>query len=130
LLAGVPAQEMERARDLLVAWPDVTGLVGGQGLGTSMQVAGDHLADSPAVPVALLVLGRFARGLRGFAGSSAAYLAEQFINLPGHLLVDGEKIEVYLSRAPLGTVLQMAGQDGDRGPIPWLNGRHLWIHLP
>lgn len=128
-LAGVPRQELESARGAEVAWPDIA-LWDETDMPHQACEAADRSGTSPGDAFARLVLRRFARGLRGFAESSAAYLAEQFINLPGHLLIDGEKIEAHLSRAPLGIVLQMAGQDGDRGPIPWLNSRHLWIHLP
>ncbi|MCJ7839149.1 MAG: hypothetical protein MUP61_08075, partial [Burkholderiales bacterium] len=124
-LAGLTAREAESARDASIIWPDVAMW--------DVPDAGEadlrHLGSPPCAAFALLVLRRFAQGLRGFAESSPAYLAKQFINLPGRVAVDSERVEVRFSHAPLGIVLQMAGQDGDRGPIPWLDGRHLWIHL-
>lgn len=126
LLADVPPQKLEGARKAEVEWPGVA-LWDAPDIGES---DARHLGTSPGAVFALLVLRRFARDLRGFAGSSAAYLAEQFINVPGYLLVDSDNIEAHLSRAPLGIVLQMAGKTGDCGPVPWLDGRHLWVYLP
>ena len=124
-LAGLMAKEAELAREADVVWPDVA-LWGAPDAG---EADVHHLGSPPRAAFALLVLRRFAQGLRGFAESSPAYLATQFINLPGQVLVDNEHVDVHFSRAPLGIVLQMAGLDGDRGPIPWLDNRHLWIHL-
>lgn len=126
LLAGVPPQMLESAREAEVEWPGVA-------LWDAPEISeadARHLGTSPGAVFALLVLRRFAQDLRGFEGSSPAYLAEQFINVPGYLLIDSEKIEAHLSRAPLGIVLQMVGKTGDRGPIPWLDGRRLWVYLP
>jgi hypothetical protein len=124
-LAGVTGKEAEAAREVDVSWPDVM-------LWNTPEVDDAdlrHLGPSPLSAFALLVLRRFAQPLRGFAESSAAFLAKQFINLSGHLRVGDESIEVHFNLAPLGIVLQIAAQDGDRGPVPWLDGRHLWITL-
>lgn len=124
-LCGLTAREAGRAREAAVDWPE-------RALWDTPDVTeadAQHLGTLPCAAFALLALRRLAQGLRGFAESSPAYLAKQFINLPGHLIIDEEKVSVYFSRAPLGIVLQMAGLDGDRGPIPWLENRHLWIDL-
>lgn len=129
-LSGVPPRAFEWAREAAVAWPDLAAWGEPESLTRDAEAAADHLGLLPGAAFALLVLRRFAEGLRGFDASSPAYLAEQFINLPGYLTIGAETLEAHLSRAPLGIVLQMAGQDGDRGPIPWLEGRHLSIVLP
>lgn len=117
-MAGLSPREAEAARQEALAWPD----------------AGPQLAAKAAAlslhPATLLVLRRFAAGLRGFATSSPTYLAGQFFNQPGHLLVSEEAIDVHLARSPLGIVLQMAGRTGEQGPIPWLGERRLTIMLP
>jgi hypothetical protein len=118
-------REAERAREADVTWPDCA-------LWNTPDVNEadlQHLGALPCAAFTLLALRRFAQGLRGFAESSPAYLAKQFINLPGHLEIDEERVVVHFSRAPLGIVLQMAGLDGDCGPIPWLGNRHLWNNL-
>lgn len=129
-LAGLPEQAQTAARSQSITWPEV-----GQGadrveLQQVAEQAADHLGSPPGSIVALLVLRRFAAGLRGFDKSSPAYLARQFINLPGYLHFNDKTIDVYLSRAPLGVVLQMVGRAGEQGPIPWLEGRMLNIYLP
>ncbi|MBI5957528.1 MAG: hypothetical protein HY866_02260, partial [Chloroflexi bacterium] len=78
----------------------------------------------------LAVLHHFAAGLRGFANSSPAYLAENFFNQPGYLIITDKTVDVYLSRSPLAIILHMAGKTGEQGVIPWRNGRALTIHLP
>lgn len=122
-LCGLTAREAELARAIEITWPDGA-LWDAPDIG---EADVHHLGPLPCAPFALLVMRRFTQGLRGFAESSPAYLAKQFINLPGQIVVDMEKIEVHVSRAPLGIVLQMAGQDGDRGPVPWLDNRRLMI---
>lgn len=124
-LAGMTAKEAEVARDGDIAWPDIAPW----GVPDLGEADAGHLGAVPRAAFALLVLQRFAQPLRGFAESSAAFLAKQFINLSGHLRVNDERIEVHFNRAPLTIVLQIAAQDGDRGPVPWLDGRHLWITL-
>ncbi len=117
-MAGLSPREAEAARGGAVAWPDVAPEVAAEAAALSLQ------------PATLLVLRRFAAGLRGFAASSPAYLAEQLFNQPGHLLVAEETIDVHLARSPLGIVLQMAGRTGEQGAIPWLGGRRLTVTLP
>jgi hypothetical protein len=117
-LAGVEPDQTEAARQAELAWPDVD------------EATVAQAAASGCRPATWLVLRRFAAGLRGFAQSSPAYLVEQFFHQPGHLVVTDEAVEVYLSRSPLGIVLQMAGKTGEQGPLPWRNGRILTIHLP
>src|SRR5690606_27759942 len=96
-MAGLSPREAEAARDAVVDWPEVPPEIAAEAVALSVH------------PVALLVLRRFAAGLRGFATSSPAYLAEQIFNQPGHLLVAEETIDVHLARSPLGIVLHMAG---------------------
>jgi hypothetical protein len=129
-LAGLAPGEEEAARTSSVDWPEIGRWADANELTAAAERAADHFGALPASALALLALRRFAQELRGFADSSPAYLAQQFINLPGQLYVTDETIEVHLSRAPLGVVLHMAGWDGDQGPIPWLAGRGLRIHLP
>lgn len=117
-MAGLSPREAEAARDAVVDWPEVAPEIAAEAAALSIQ------------PAALLVLRRFAAGLRGFATSSPAYLAEQIFNQPGHLLVTEETIDVHLARSPLGIVLHMAGRTGEQGAIPWLGGRRLTITLP
>lgn len=129
-LAGLAPQEEEQARRAQVDWPDITQWavsVGSREL--AAQIPAD-LKSQPCSAVTFLVLRRFAAGLRGFAESSPGYLARQFINQPGQIHIDPESIHVYLSRAPLGVVLRVAGRDGEQGRIPWLADRMLVIHLP
>ena len=124
-LCGLTTREAERAREADITWPN-----GAQWEMPDVNEADvQHLGATPCAAFALLVLRRFAEGLHGFAESSPAYLAKQFINLPGHLVINEETVSVLFSRVPLGIVLQMSGLDGDCGPIPWLDNRHLWINL-
>jgi hypothetical protein len=129
-LAGLAPHEEERMRTAPVDWPGVAQWTEAGAITEAAQEAAGHLGAPPGSTVALLVLRRFAAGLRGFAGSSPAYLARQFINLPGRLHVDDESIHVYLDRAPLSVVLRMAGRDGEQGRVHWLGDRLLTIHLP
>lgn len=129
-LAGVAPHEEERMRTAPVDWPDVAQWTGAGEIAEAAEQAAGHLGAPPGSLVALLLLRRFAAGLRGFAGSSPAYLARQFVILPGSLHVDDESIHVHLDRAPLGVVLRMAGRDGEQGRLPWLENRLLHIHLP
>lgn len=124
-LCGMTAREAEEAREANVTWPDGTLW----DMPDTNEADAQHLGAAPCAAFALLVLRQFAQGLHGFAESSPAYLAKQFINLPGRLVIDEEAISAHFSRAPLGIVLQMAGLDGDRGPVPWLGNRRLWIEL-
>ncbi|MFN2283677.1 MAG: hypothetical protein ACK2UQ_04595, partial [Anaerolineae bacterium] len=124
-LCGLTTREAERAREADITWPN-----GAQWEMPDVNEADvQHLGATPCAAFALLVLRRFAEGLHGFAESSPAYLAKQFINLPGRLVINEETVSVLFSRVPLGIVLQMSGLDGDCGPIPWLDNRHLWINL-
>jgi hypothetical protein len=117
-LAAVPANVAEQARQQHVEWPDVAWWTDDPAaLAAVAAGAAAHLGDGPAGELAWLVLRHFARGVRGFAQSSPAYLVEQ-------------EIEARLSRAPLGVVLQMAGRTEEQGPVPWLGGRTLRITLP
>jgi hypothetical protein len=129
-LAGIVPSDMERARDETVAWPDLEAWDTTGDLVQRAAQADEYLGPLPHSAWALLVLQRFAQGLRGFADSSPAYLARQFLHVPGTLHRTEETLEAHLSRAPLGIVLRMAGRDGEQGDIPWLAGRRLVIYLP
>ncbi len=129
-LAGVPLTEAERAREEMVQWPDVAAWTREADRAWFDAGIASFAGARPEAELALLLLRRLAGRLRGFTESSANYLAQQFIRLPGHLRLADDALRVDLSRAPLGIVLQMAGLDGDRGPLPWLNNRRLEISLP
>ena len=129
-LAGVPRGEEEQARNAPVVWPDLAHWIDADELTESAEQATDHFGALPGGKMALVILRRFAAGLRGFAESSPSYLVQQFVHLPGELEVDDESIHVHLSHAPLGVVLRMAGRDGEQGTISWLEERLLVIHLP
>ena len=72
---------------------------------------------------------RFAAGLRGMAASSPRYLARQFLNGDGAVLLKPRQVEVRLRRVPLHVLLRMAGAVGDLGPMACLGGRRLVLHL-
>jgi hypothetical protein len=129
-LAGLYPHEEKMARTAPVNWPDVAYWDDADELTVAAEQAAEHLGPLPVSAMTLLVLRRFAAGLRGFAESSPGYLAQQFINLPGQIHADDDSIHVHLSQAPLGVVLRMAGRDGEQGPVPWLANRLLVIHLP
>jgi hypothetical protein len=129
-LAGLIPREEEQARTAPVDWPDVAQWTDADELANAAEHAAGHLGPLPGSAVTLLVLRRFAAGLRGFTESSPGYLAQQFITLPGQIHADDESIHVHLNQAPLGVVLRMAGRDGEQGPVPWLADRLLVIHLP
>ena len=62
-MAGLSPREAEAARDAVVDWPEVPPEIAAEAVALSVH------------PVALLVLRRFAAGLRGFATNRPAYLA-------------------------------------------------------
>jgi hypothetical protein len=117
-MAGLSPREAGDAHQEAVVWPGVAPELAAEAASLALQ------------PATLLVLRHFTQGLRGFAASSPAYMAGQFFNQPGRLLVSPEALEVHLDRSPLGIVLHMAGRTGEQGPIPWLGGRRLTITLP
>jgi hypothetical protein len=130
-LSAVPANLAEQAREQPVEWPPPDQWVQDAAeFDAAAAESADYLDAGPPGELALLLLRRFSSGLRGFERSSPGYLVEQFINLPGQLLLTPKEIEARLSRAPLGIVLHMAGRDGEQGPVPWLGSRKLIITLP
>lgn len=131
-LAGVPDHLAEHARAQSIAWLDLADI-------TELQTTADEaamLGDWPGSGAALLLLRRFAAGLRGFAGrspaaaASPAALIRQFIHLPGQLRLSANALEVTILQAPLGILLRLAHRDGDQGRLPWLQNRELRIILP
>ncbi len=115
-LAGIPEPDAPRLRGADLSWP------------------ASQLTNQPTNQPATAILANratrlFARGLRGFADASPAYLAAQFLLQPGILVLTDDALEATLRRAPLGVVLQMAGRTGDQGPIPWLDERRLLIQV-
>lgn len=135
-LSAVPANLAQQAREQPVEWPDASqwvddaAKIAAADIDGAAEKATVNLGDGPARELALVVLRRFSRGLRGFEQSSPGYLSEQFINLAGQLLLTPKEIEARLSHAPLGIVLHMASRDGEQGPVPWLGNRKLIITLP
>ena len=97
------------------------------GLATALR---DRLAGQ-AEPAAWaeLVSARLAEQLPGLAGSSPGYMAAQFLTRPGRVRLDRDTVAVALDPLPLGIVLTMAGVTGDRGPLPWLGDRRLFITI-
>lgn len=128
-LAGVPDHLAEQARAQRIPWPDLAAWADITELQTTADEAA-MLGDWPGSGAALLLLRRFAAGLRGFAGSSPATLIRQFIHLPGQLHLSANALEVTILQAPLGVLLRMAHRDGDQGRLPWLQNRELRIILP
>jgi hypothetical protein len=120
--AGPPARPL--------AWGDL-GIMWFAGIEPDqVETARQTFAEDDIHPTTLAVLRHFAAGLRGFANSSPAYLAETFLNQPGYLVITDETVDVYLSQSPLAIILHMAGKTGEQGVIPWRDGRALAIHLP
>lgn len=82
--------------------------------------------EGPEAPAAFRILREFGARLPGLSGSSAAYLAEQFLERPGRLTAEGDRIlRLILTPPPLGILLRMGGVLGLQPPIPWLEPRRL-----
>ena len=128
-LSGVPDHLAEQARAQPISWPDLAAWTDETELRAAASAAA-ILGDWPGSGAALLLLRRFAAGLRGFAGSPPAALIRQFIHLPGHLHLSANALEIHLLQAPLGILLRIASRDGPQGPLPWLQNRQLHIILP
>lgn len=106
------------------------------------QPPADHLAwlsagltDPPiSAPVAVAAslaevswtLGRwFAAGLGSLAASSPGYLARNFWQSPGCLVLSAERLQVRFTGCPLQVLLRLAGFASRSWPVPWLAGRQL-----
>lgn len=86
--------------------------------------------EGPGMPALRAVLDRFCTGLRGLQGSSADYLARQFLMQPGEIESRPRQVVLRLGPLPLRLLLVMGGRTGDQGPIPWLGSRNLIIEVP
>ncbi len=122
LLAGVEPEDRRASREAEVEWPTV----GDEGPGDEVEVA---FGEGPAAEVAAGVVRAFAARLRGFRESGLPYLLEQFVVQPGTLILSPDALDAHLA-PPLGVILRLSGHGGDRGALPWLDGRRLTIHLP
>ena len=126
--AGVAAADRARARQVSVDWPTAAefGLAD-----TPERLARDaeYFGDVPSAAVARRLLDAFARNLRGMDGTSAAYLARQFVVLPGEIIRTDTRIEARLDRCPLAVLLRMAARFGEAGPLPWLGDRSLIVRM-
>lgn len=124
--SGVADAARPRAMAARVAWPDAAAL----GIASDALARDEaELGTGPAAPLARALLDRFATGLRGMEGSSAGYLARQFLAADGTLVREAGRLTVRLHRAPLGVLLRMAGRLGDQGPLPWLSGAELRLEI-
>jgi hypothetical protein len=80
--------------------------------------------------IAKRVLANFAARIPGFARSTPAHLRENFLDGPGALRIDRERIEVFLPRMPLAVLLRMMGMHGKTFELPWLPDRTITLLLP
>jgi hypothetical protein len=71
------------------------------------------------------VLDRFAAHLPGFAGSSPAYLARNFLAVPARVEAGPDGLCATLGRPPLDVVLAMTGLGRTRLELPWLRPTRL-----
>jgi len=76
------------------------------------------------------VLAAFAARIPGFARSSAAHLRENFLDGPGALRCEGDRVQVLLPRVPLAMLLRMMGMHGKTFTLPWLPERTITLLLP
>ncbi|MEW5868195.1 MAG: hypothetical protein AB1894_02895 [Chloroflexota bacterium] len=65
----------------------------------------------------------------GFAGSSAGYLYRNFLVGRGRLVRLGGSFYARLPHSPLEIVMRMAGIDGQRLELPWLDGILVFLEL-
>ncbi len=71
-------------------------------------------------------LGRwFAAGLGSLAASSPGYLARNFWQSPGYLILGSKRLQVRFTGCPLQVLLRLAGFASRSWPVPWLAGRQL-----
>ncbi len=74
------------------------------------------------------LLARFCATLPGLADSSLAFVRRQFLQVPGDLWIDRDRVTMRLDPMPLLPVLQMAGRLGNGGVrLDWLQGQSLTI---
>jgi hypothetical protein len=124
LLSGLPEDVDPERLPAQRAWPSAEEL--GIDPGRLARDAATH-GDIPELPSLRAVLDRFVTGLRGMEGSSADYLARQFLHQSGTLLVEPDRLTIRLHRLPLRVLLGMAGRLGDLGRFEWLGQRALVI---
>jgi hypothetical protein len=74
-------------------------------------------------------LRRFAKGLIGFADSSAEYLGENLLSGGGAVRCADDSIEVVLPAVPLQLVLRIAGWHRREYSTPWLAPRMVRVCL-
>lgn len=79
--------------------------------------------------VARAVSREFALRLVGFAWSSAGHLSQNFLGGSAGVRIGREDVDVQLSGVPLALVLRMAGINGLRFNVPWLNDRQISLSL-
>jgi len=122
-LSGLPPHE--RPGDAEIDWPSAADA---EGLRLASDV--ESHGDGPEMPALRMVLDAFAAGLPGMSGSSAAYLAAQFLARPGRLDRDARRLVVRVEGVPLRILLAMGGRLGPQGPLDWLDGRELVLEAP
>lgn len=79
--------------------------------------------------LAAALLRAFADRLPGFSASSRPFLLKNFIELPGRLLVEENRVRVKIDFAPHWPVLRLAGADRPVEAPSWFGGRRLDIQL-
>jgi hypothetical protein len=81
--------------------------------------------DAWLARAACLLLGYWARWLRGFERSSIGFLLERFLRRPGTIVRSAGSIEVLLPASGLDVVLRLAGYLEAVPAVPWLGGLRL-----
>jgi hypothetical protein len=77
-------------------------------------------ADSALPRISVAILGAWAAWLRGFEGSTGAFLLDEFVRRPGAF--DPAGPAAFLARRPLDLVLDRAGYLEPLDLPPWLGG--------
>jgi hypothetical protein len=101
-----PAPQVDRATEDFLALPP--SLCPSRGLDRLLGRAAGHVLD------------RFAAHLPGFAGSSPAYLARNFLAIPARIEPAAPGLRATLGRPPLDVVLAMTGLARTVLELPWL----------
>ena len=70
------------------------------------------------------------RRLKGFDRASPQKLFRKFVDTPGSVEIDEEKVIVRLVKRAHNPLLKEAGLMGTTLPVPWLGNRRLLLHLP
>jgi hypothetical protein len=81
--------------------------------------------DAWLARAACLLLGHWARWLRGFEPSSIGFLLDRFLRRPGRIVRTARSIEVVLPVSGLDVVLRLAGYLEPVSAVPWLDGLQL-----